>query len=194
MMTIREAASAVKRSVSAEQAAALYGVQADRHHYAVCPFHGERTGSLRFFADGGFKCFGCGAAGSALDFVMQMDGCAVWPAVRKLNEAFGLNLDLAPGSVRGLIRTNAREARLRAVREQLVSAWEEIRRGMEQHRDCLDMILRSVQGTDPSERTGRDFDRLRDLPGEIFQLNGDIIQAEQTIARLRRWPEVSPHG
>lgn len=38
-----------------------------------CPFHEERTPSFKVFADGGFKCFGCDAAGSIIDFHLRLN-------------------------------------------------------------------------------------------------------------------------
>lgn len=38
-------------------------------HKIVCPFHDDRNPSLHVYEDGGFKCFGCGAAGDVFDFV-----------------------------------------------------------------------------------------------------------------------------
>lgn len=37
-----------------------------------CPFHQERTGSCTLFPTGGFHCFGCGAHGNSLDFIINM--------------------------------------------------------------------------------------------------------------------------
>ncbi|KKQ51141.1 MAG: Protein containing Phosphoglycerate mutase // Nucleotidyltransferase [Parcubacteria group bacterium GW2011_GWD2_38_11] len=43
--------------------------------YACCPFHKERTASMRFhFAYQIFHCFGCGAAGSPFIFIAKIKG------------------------------------------------------------------------------------------------------------------------
>ncbi|MGL5330848.1 MAG: CHC2 zinc finger domain-containing protein [Peptostreptococcaceae bacterium] len=59
--------------------------------YIPCPFHGEKTGSLavKYNSDYNkekFKCFGCGASGDALDFVMKHKGLD-W---KKAREYLGL--------------------------------------------------------------------------------------------------------
>src|SRR6478672_4149442 len=38
-----------------------------------CPFHADKTPSLTLYADGRFHCFGCGADGTAFDYVMRRD-------------------------------------------------------------------------------------------------------------------------
>ncbi|MEP7375554.1 MAG: DNA primase [Chitinophagaceae bacterium] len=43
-------------------------------HTGLCPFHNEKTPSFHVTeAKGIFKCFGCGAAGDAIEFVMRHD-------------------------------------------------------------------------------------------------------------------------
>lgn len=39
-----------------------------------CPFHRDNTPSFTVFPDGGWHCFGCGAGGSLIDFVMRRQG------------------------------------------------------------------------------------------------------------------------
>lgn len=41
----------------------------------LCPFHDEMTPSFTITPDGGaFKCFGCGASGDVIEFVMRVEG------------------------------------------------------------------------------------------------------------------------
>lgn len=37
-----------------------------------CPFHPERTASCTLFPTGGYHCFGCGAHGNSIDFIINM--------------------------------------------------------------------------------------------------------------------------
>ena len=49
--------------------------RAGKEFVGLCPFHQEKTPSLRVNEDKGvFHCFGCGASGDVLDFVIQLDG------------------------------------------------------------------------------------------------------------------------
>jgi len=53
---------------------------------AKCPFHGEKTGSFTVSEKRQtFKCFGCGATGDAIEFVMKYDKCTFKEAVCKLS-------------------------------------------------------------------------------------------------------------
>lgn len=83
-----------RRLVSTRSAAEYYGFTANRAGYICCPFHNERTPSLKLFPDGGWKCFGCGRGGSSIDFVMELFGLPLLEAVRKMNMDFNLALPL----------------------------------------------------------------------------------------------------
>jgi DNA primase len=56
-----------------------------------CPFHGEKTPSFYVYDDH-FHCFGCGAHGDAIGFVMQSQGAAFMEAVEQLAAEAGLDV------------------------------------------------------------------------------------------------------
>src|ERR1700760_1968558 len=56
-----------------------------------CPFHGEKSPSFYVYDDG-YHCFGCGAHGDALTFVMQSQGLAFMEAVGQLAAEAGLEV------------------------------------------------------------------------------------------------------
>lgn len=59
----------------------------------LCPFHNEKTPSFSVRPDKGFyKCFGCGARGDAIDFVMQSQGLPFHEAVEELARTVGVPL------------------------------------------------------------------------------------------------------
>ena len=56
-----------------------------KEHSGLCPFHKEKTPSFTVNEDKGFyHCFGCGAHGSAFDFLMETEGLNFREAVEKL--------------------------------------------------------------------------------------------------------------
>ncbi len=80
-----------RERVTAQEAARFYGVEAGRGGRALCPFHPDRHPSMSFHR-GGFRCWSCGASGSAIDFAARLFSMSPLEAVRKLNA--DLNLDL----------------------------------------------------------------------------------------------------
>lgn len=62
-----------------------YGVEADRRGFAKCPFHREKTASFRVYPDGTYYCFGCGAHGDVITFVMNIQNLSFEDACRLLD-------------------------------------------------------------------------------------------------------------
>ena len=77
---------AVKQAVTTRQAAEYYQLPVNRAGFAVCPFHNDRTPSMK--VDARFHCFGCGADGDVIDFAARLHGLDVKPAAEKLAADF----------------------------------------------------------------------------------------------------------
>src|SRR5579875_2934929 len=65
-----------------------------RQWKGCCPFHGEKTPSF-FVFDDHYHCFGCGAHGDAIGFVMQSQGAGFMEAVEQLAAEAGLEVPKA---------------------------------------------------------------------------------------------------
>ena len=64
-----------------------------REYTGLCPFHQEKTPSFTINESKGFyHCFGCGAHGDAIKFLMDKDGLPYIEAVKKLAARVGLTL------------------------------------------------------------------------------------------------------
>lgn len=62
-----------------------------KEHMGLCPFHSEKTPSFTVNDQKGFyHCFGCGAHGSAIDFVMETEAMGFRDAVESLAGQAGL--------------------------------------------------------------------------------------------------------
>lgn len=64
-----------------------------REHSGLCPFHNEKTPSFTVVEEKGFyHCFGCGAHGDVIRFLMDDEGLPFHEAVQKLAAEAGLPL------------------------------------------------------------------------------------------------------
>ena len=62
-------------------------------HVGLCPFHGEKTPSFTVFENTqSFYCFGCGAGGDVISFIMKYQNLDYVEAVRYLAERSGMSL------------------------------------------------------------------------------------------------------
>jgi DNA primase len=68
-------------------------VKKGREHSGLCPFHNEKTPSFTVNEDKGFfHCFGCGAHGDVIGFVMRTENLSFPEAVERLANEAGLQL------------------------------------------------------------------------------------------------------
>ena len=97
-----------------------------REFVGLCPFHNEKTPSFTLNEEKGFfHCFGCGAHGDAIGFVMRADGLSFPEAVERLAADAGLAVPVAMPEER-------EKAKTRATLYQVVEAaavWFEARLG-----------------------------------------------------------------
>ncbi len=96
--------------------------RAGREYHALCPFHKEKTPSFTINDEKGFfHCFGCGAHGDVIGFVMDYEHIGYREAVERLAAQSGLQ---PPVMTRAEVERETREQSLQQVMEQ-VTAWFE---------------------------------------------------------------------
>ena len=100
----------VKQSVTAREAAELYGIAVGRSGMACCPFHDDRHPSMK--VDARFHCFGCGADGDVIDFTARLYDLSPKEAAEKLAQDFGLSYDNKAPPRRSYVRQKS-EAQVR---------------------------------------------------------------------------------
>ncbi len=115
---------------------------------ACCPFHAEKTPSFTVSpAKQFYHCFGCGAHGSAISFVMQYSGLGFIEAVKDLASSVGLSV---PHEERNPAERNPAE------QAKKTSLTESMARAMRFYREQLKASPKAV-----------DYLRARGLTGEI---------------------------
>ena len=81
----------VKAAVTARQAAEMYGLKVGRNSLTCCPFHQDKTPSMK--VDDRYYCFGCGVTGDAVDLTAQLLGLSPKDAALRLAADFGIEID-----------------------------------------------------------------------------------------------------
>lgn len=126
--------------------------RAGKNFKGLCPFHSERTASFNVNpARKGYKCFGCGAGGDAIRFVMEVEGHSFPEAIRKLADMYGVHLPAAASR-------SVREDSSRSERDE---AYAIMRTATELYRDIL---LEQPEG-----QAGRDYVAERGLTDEVSE-------------------------
>ena len=79
----------VKAAVTPRMAAERYGLPIQQGGMVCCPFHADRTPSMKLNEDY-FYCFGCGASGDVIDLAARLFGLSSYDAAKKLAADFGI--------------------------------------------------------------------------------------------------------
>ena len=93
-MSIFEAA---KQSVTTRQAAERYGIRVEQNGMCRCPFHEDKTPSMKL--DRRYYCFGCGATGDVIDFVSRLRGIGSKEAAILLAQDFAIPYEDGTGKM-----------------------------------------------------------------------------------------------
>lgn len=122
--------------------------QKGRLFWGLCPFHGEKTASLKIDPTTQlWHCFGCGLGGGAFDWVMRTENMEFPDAVRRLADRARIEIveDAAGGMPRGQ-------------RERLTAA----------HEAAAEYFYTTLTTSkDPGAATARDYLKSRDFGSEV---------------------------
>lgn len=87
-----------------------------KNFMCCCPFHKEKTPSFSVSQQKQFfKCFGCGASGNVIGFLMRYEGLSYPEAIRKLAESIGMTVPEAP-------REREQRTRVRSLTDMMKAA------------------------------------------------------------------------
>jgi hypothetical protein len=71
-------------------------------YFGLCPFHSEKTPSFSVAPDKQiFYCFGCGAHGDVIEYIVKKDGIVFVEAVKMLAEQYGVEIEGSEARVQG---------------------------------------------------------------------------------------------
>ena len=114
----------IKAALDIERVVSFYGYEPNRQGFVSCPFHSEKTASLKIYPkSNSFYCFGCGAGGDIIDFVRLLYGLGFGQACLRLESDFGLvggQSAASPELSERAKKRNAEKAEYKALNERFV--------------------------------------------------------------------------
>lgn len=176
---MNQTAETIKQALTMQEVAEYYGFHPNRSGYIRCPFHNERTGSMKLYSgSGGFHCFGCGAHGGVIDFVMHLFDDSFSGSVERLNSDFSLGLRVGNAtSYRDKKDAKIAYMERRRMQKDLSDADSECER-LDFLYAAADAIIR--------EETASDLSSISD--GYVWAIqNIDRIKYDLLLAEDRRW-------
>ena len=113
----------IKSNLSTLDVAQQYGFTPNRGGFVRCPFHADKTASLKLYpSDKGWYCFGCNKGGSVIDFAMELFDLDFKAACVRLCGDFGLSGSYTPMDNKTLTELKNKriqeEKELRAYRDE----------------------------------------------------------------------------
>lgn len=105
------------------------------NYWGLCPFHNDRSPSFSVNnAKGIFKCFSCGKAGSAVSFLMDLEGMSYVEAIKWLGKKY--NIEIKEKEMTGAEReAEARRESLFAANDFALKYFEDTLSGTDDGRD-----------------------------------------------------------
>lgn len=86
-----DAAQTIKERLTMREVLSRYGYNANNKGFMCCPFHSEKTPSMKVF-EKDYHCFGCGEHGDIISFVQKLFNLPFQYALRKIDIDFALNI------------------------------------------------------------------------------------------------------
>jgi DNA primase len=113
------------------------------NHKGLCPFHGEKSPSFIVSPSRQtYHCFGCGAHGNAVGFLMEHAGLSFPDAVRDLAQQFGLAVPEEDSSPAERERAAAQKHRQATLTEVLAKAADHYRKELKASPRAIDYLKR----------------------------------------------------
>ncbi|MDD9893443.1 MAG: CHC2 zinc finger domain-containing protein, partial [Gammaproteobacteria bacterium] len=119
--------------------------KAGKNYQACCPFHNEKSPSFTVSPQKQFyHCFGCGANGTALGFLMEYDRMEFVDAVEELARQHGLDVPREGGN-----NFNPQQSqRLKSLHELMESASNYYQQQLRSHQPAVDYLKqRGIDGS-----------------------------------------------
>lgn len=86
-----DAVQTIKDRLTMREILEHYGYKIDKKGFMCCPFHNEKTPSMRIY-DKDFHCFGCQEHGDIVSFVQKLFNLSFPETLRRIDADFGLNI------------------------------------------------------------------------------------------------------
>ena len=158
--------------------------KAGTRYVGLCPFHTEKTPSFGVHpAHQFYKCFGCGAGGDVIKFIMEIEGLTFYEALKYLADRYGIPMPKQT-------RFSDEESKRRAVLYELHESAQALFRRLlasEAGAPARDYIRRrgisreaaAAFGLGYADRSGRALVRLfesKQVPRELMEASGLVLK------------------
>lgn len=177
----------VKKQISMHDIAERYGIKTDYKGFICCPFHNEKTASMKLYdGEKGYYCFGCGAHGDVISFVQGIFGLQFPDALKKIDLDFNLGL-YGKKTLREYRESQKRFERFQQERERKQAERERLQKNYELAYAAWVETFLTIQDNCPSkhdvEWRQEYADALHKMTLQEYQLNVAEVKLNEYFRR-----------
>ncbi|MFB4164895.1 DNA primase [Alteribacillus sp. JSM 102045] len=159
-----------------------------KHYMGLCPFHGEKTPSFSVSPDRQlYHCFGCGAGGNVITFVMEIEKIGFVEAIGKLASKTGIPIPESGYSKSEQARSSA-QAKKKEGHELAARFYHHLLMNTEQGKDAFDYLLQRGFSAEVMERfqLGYSPNQPNVLKGLLEKRNFNLQEMEDAGLLIRQ--------
>lgn len=182
----------LKARVTVPQAAAHYGVRIGRNGMCRCPFHSDKTPSMKI-NETYYYCFGCHSTGDVIDFTARLFNLSPLDAARKLALDFGIDPNTPVSAAVALPRIRQEESQ----REReghctsVLIEYERLLKSRQQRfapvQPSDEWVNRFVSASHALPQVSYLIDCLYDADASMRRNTADSLLCDDTLRSIERW-------
>ncbi|MDD6041288.1 MAG: CHC2 zinc finger domain-containing protein [Clostridia bacterium] len=182
----------LKARITIPQAAAYYGVKVDRSDMCRCPFHSDKTPSMKI-NETYYYCFGCHTTGDVIDFTARLFNLSPLDAACKLAADFGIDPNtpvsaaVAPPHIRQEESMREREGRCASVLIEYERLLKNRQRRFAPVHPSEEWDDRFVSASHALPQVSYLIDCLCDADSVIRKDTADSLISDGTLHSIERW-------
>ena len=182
----------LKARVTVPHAATRYGVRIGRNGMCRCPFHSDRTPSMKINETYDY-CFGCHTTGDVIDFTAKLFNLSPLDAARKLAADFGIDPNtpvsaaVTPPRVRQEESPRDREGRCASVLIEYERLLKNRQRRFAPVYPSDEWDDRFVSASHSLPQVSYLIDCLYDADASMRRNTADSLLGDGTIRSIERW-------
>lgn len=182
----------LKARITVPQAAAHYGVRIGRNGMCRCPFHPDKTPSMKI-DETYYYCFGCHSTGDVIDFTARLFDLSPLTAARKLAADFGIDPNTPVSAAVALPRIRQeesprdREGRCASVLIEYERLLKNRQRRFAPIQPSDEWDDRFVSASHALPQVSYIIDCLYDASASVRKDVADSLLGDDTIYSIERW-------
>lgn len=180
----------LKARVTVPHAATRYGIRIGRNGMCYCPFHSDKTPSMKI-NETYYYCFGCHSTGDVIDFTARLFNLSPLEAARKLASDFGIDPNTPASAAVALPRIRQGESWREGHCASVLIEYERLLKNRQRRFSPVhpsdEWDDRFVSASHALPQVSYLIDCLYDADASVRKDVADSLLGDGTICSIERW-------